>query len=81
MGCGEYMVEYEDIKKSSRVNSAGRAAYVERNQLMIDESEIAVVHFNKGQSIRNGSGTAITYKYAIKKKKRIIEIKNNFKLY
>ena len=27
-----YVAEYEKIKKSDRVNSAGRASYVERNQ-------------------------------------------------
>ena len=27
-----YVAEYEEIKKSDRVNSAGRALYVERNQ-------------------------------------------------
>lgn len=49
MGCDECIAEYEDIKKSDRVNSAGRAAYVERNQLMIDASDIVVVHLNKGK--------------------------------
>ena len=29
MGCNECVVEYEGIKKSDRVNSAGRAAYVD----------------------------------------------------
>ena len=31
MGCDECIAEYEDIKKSDRVNSAGRASYMERN--------------------------------------------------
>ena len=34
-GCDNYVAEYEEIKKSDRVNSAGRASYVERNQWMI----------------------------------------------
>ena len=33
-----YVREFEDIKRASRVNSAGRASYVERNYWMIDES-------------------------------------------
>ena len=70
-----YVPEYEDIKKSDQVNSAGRASYVERNYWMVDNSEIIVIHFNKSQSITNGSGTSIAYIYAIKKEKRIIEIK------
>ena len=30
IGRDSYVVEYEEIKKSDRVNSAGRASYVER---------------------------------------------------
>ena len=36
--------EFEEIRKSDRVNSAGRAAYVERNQWMIDESSFVVFY-------------------------------------
>ena len=37
-----YVREFEDIKKSDRVNSAGRAAYVERNQWIIDNSDFVL---------------------------------------
>ena len=37
-----YVREFEDIKKSDRVNSAGRASYVERNQWMINDSKISI---------------------------------------
>ena len=60
------MPEYEDIKKSDRVNSAGRAAYVERNQSVIEDSEFVV--FRVGQKKKSAvSGTLIAYKHAQKK--------------
>ena len=71
-GRDEYVGEYEDIKKSDRVNSAGRASYVERNYWMIDESDITFIHIDKGYCIKNrNSGTALIYRYA-KSRKRII---------
>ena len=42
-----YVPEYEDIKKSDRVNSAGRASYVERNYWMVDDGEYFVVYHNE----------------------------------
>ena len=63
-----YVKEFEDIKKSDRVNSAGRAAYVERNYWMIDESDFVMVHLAEGQ---NG-GTRVAYNYAKKAKVRIL---------
>lgn len=71
-GRDEYVNEYEDIKKSDRVNSAGRVSYVERNQWMVDESDITFIHIDKGYCIKNkNSETALIYRYA-KSRKRII---------
>ena len=42
-----YVREFEDIKKSDRVNSAGRAAYVERNQWIIDNSDFVLFFLNR----------------------------------
>ena len=53
-----YVPEYEDVKRSDRVNSAGRACYVERNYWMIDESQIIVCYIKKSQG-----GTAQALKY------------------
>ena len=67
-----YVREFEDIKRSDRVNSAGRVSYVERNQWMVDESDITFIHIDKGYCIKNkNSGTALIYRYA-KSRKRII---------
>ena len=41
-----YVPEYENIRKSDRVNSAGRAAYVERNQEIINISDFCVFYYN-----------------------------------
>ena len=60
-GRDEYVNEYEDIKKSDRVNSAGRAAYVERNQWMIDDSDFCLFYLKNSNKKR---GTQIAYIYA-----------------
>ena len=73
-GRDEYVGEYEEIKKSDRVNSAGRAAYVERNQLMIDKSEIIILHLDKEKRGGKPSGTILAYDYAINKAKKTIII-------
>ena len=59
-----YVPEYEDIKKSDRVNSAGRACYIERNYWMIDSSNFVVIHFNYQK--QRTSGTIFAYEYSMR---------------
>lgn len=66
-GRKERVLEYEEIKKSGRVNSAGRACYVLRNQWMIDESNFAIFHIDLDDS-KNKSGTQKAFEYAKQKK-------------
>ena len=68
-----YVGEYEKIKKSDRGNSVGRDSYVERNCLMIKDSNFVVGHLDEK---RNGgkSGTRLAYKYALKQKKSITTV-------
>ena len=66
-----YVREFEDIKKSDRVNSAGRAAYVERNYWMIDES-CFVTYFLR--DIKKKSGTQMAYLYAKKSGKTLVSM-------
>ena len=68
-----YVSEYEDIRKSDRVNSAGRAAYLERNYWMINDSDFVVVHLDEE---RNGgkSETRLAYKYSVRQKKCMITV-------
>ena len=66
-GRDAYVPEYEEIKKSDRVNSAGRASYIERNQWIIDESDFGIFYLTEEK--RWGiSGTNIVYQYALKQK-------------
>ena len=69
-----YVAEYEEIKKSDRVNSAGRASYVERNQWMIDDSDVVFIYPTPEKNMQTNSGTRHSMLYAKKKGKRIIKI-------
>ena len=66
-----YVPEYEDIRKSDRVNSAGRACYVERNQWIIDDSDFVIFRIDR-KTKSAVSGTLIAYGYAQKNNKRTI---------
>lgn len=68
-----YVPEYEDIKKSDRVNSAGCGPYVERNQWMVNDSNYQLFYLDKNCCIRI-SGTMSAFLYAQKQEKRIIVI-------
>ena len=86
-----YIREFEDIKRSDRINSAGRGAYVERNQFMIQDSDYCIFYFQIQSSLskqqnskhkkndnKKRSGTMYVYEYALQQKNRnkIIEIMN-----
>ena len=64
-----YVRKFEEIKKSDRVNSAGRACYLERNYWMIDES-CYVVYFLR--NIPKKFGTQSAYLYAKKEGKTLV---------
>ena len=66
-------------KKSDRVNSAGRTSYVERNSLMVEDSNFVVVYFVEEES-REKDGTRLAYKYALKQKKNIITVKSEYQI-
>ena len=68
-----YVREFEDIKKSDRVNSAGRAAYVERNYWMINDSDFVVVHLEEGRN-DGKSGSRLAYKYSLRQKKSMLTV-------
>jgi len=70
-----------------RAINAGKAVYVERNYEMIDNADICVIYFKddylppKRKNSRRDlfdyqpkSGTGIAYKYAIQKKRKIINL-------
>lgn len=80
---------YEQIVKSKVVWKSGKASYIERNQLMIDDSDYCVFYYNvdyvpkqrliskksvNGTWTSKKSGTALAYEYAKHKDKIIINI-------
>ena len=64
--------EFEEIKKSDRVNSAGRAAYVERNQWMVDDSAFVIIYYESTKIVNKHSGTLLAYNYAKQKGKSLV---------
>ena len=64
---------YEDTYYPEKIINSGRAAYVERNYEMIDNSQFCIVYYDEtnAPSTRK-SGTKIALDYAIKKQKHII---------
>ena len=77
----EYLLQsYDDTFYPEKISGSGRAAYVERNKIMIDSSGICVMYYNenytpqpkKATSSQPKSGTKIAYEYARKKEKNSI---------
>jgi len=67
---------YEETYFPKKIENAGKYSYVERNREMIDNSEYYVFYYNESYTLQTGrnSGTKNAYLYAIKKKKRIINL-------
>jgi len=69
-----YLLEsYEDTYYPEHIRSSGRAAYVERNYEMIDNSYYCIVYYDaQNAPTTRKSGTKIALDYAIKSKKEVI---------
>lgn len=81
---------YEDTYFPEKARNSGKAVYVERNCEMIDKSDICIVYYIEDYlppRRKNGrqdlidyqpkSGTSIAYQYAVRKKKKIINLAQN----
>lgn len=79
----------EEVVEYKNKYSAGRANYVERNEAMIDDSDVCVFYYNKDylpprrknskkdySDYQPKSGTAIAYIYAVRKKKPVYNLFN-----
>ena len=87
-GYKEYLLKsYDDTLMPKRLENAGKASYVERNQEMINASDFCVFYYDeeykppvKKQSrgaisaCQPKSGTKLAYEYAKQKKKEIINL-------
>ena len=78
---------YEDTYFPERMEKAGKASYVERNQEMINKSDFCVVYYDENYlpprrknsrsdltAYQPKSGTAVAYEYAMKKNRVIINV-------
>ena len=64
---------YEDTYYPEKIMNSGRAAYVERNHEMIDNSRFCIVYYDEQNApTTRKSGTKIALDYAVKKQKHII---------
>ena len=73
-----YLLEsYEDTYYPDHIIGSGRAAYVERNYEMIDNSHYCIVYYDEQSApTTRKSGTKIALDYAIKKGKQILFLLN-----
>ena len=80
---------YDEEFEHKTKYTAGKASYVERNQAMINDSDYCIFYYNKNylppkrsyskrsiSQYQPKSGTALAYKYAMQKKKNIINVFN-----
>ena len=81
-----YLLEwYDDTYYPDRMIAAGRAAYVERNYELINNSSYCIIYYDENYvpqrrkisrkdlfDYRPKSGTKVAYDYAVKKKRTII---------
>ncbi len=85
-----YLLEdFDDTLMPKGVENAGKASYVERNQAMIKESDFCIFYFDENyqpplRKLKKGfiatqpkSGTKVAYDFALKSKKRIINLFTN----
>lgn len=70
----DYLLEsYEDTYYPEKIIGSGRAAYVERNFEMINQSRFCVVYYDESYApSKRKSGTKIALAYAIKHQKTIL---------
>lgn len=66
---------YDETFMPDNIVNAGKAAYVERNNYMIDLADICIFYYNENYSIPlKNSGTRLAFNYAIVKRKEIINL-------
>ena len=83
------LTTYDSTLMPKRIENAGKGSYLERNQEMINLSDLCVFYYNKDYKppLRKASkravfyyqpksGTMLAYEYAIKKGKQIINLFN-----
>ena len=68
----EYLLcQYESTYFPENIINAGKARYIERNYEMVKKSDICLIYYDPNH-LKPNSGTYKAYKYAEKKKRKII---------
>ncbi|MBQ7902048.1 MAG: hypothetical protein IJ365_08825 [Clostridia bacterium] len=72
----DYLLDiYDGTYLPKRVEGAGRTSYVQRNREMIDKSKFCIAYYKGSYVLPKGkSGTKIAYEYAMRKKKKIVNL-------
>ena len=78
---------YDETDFPPKIRGAGKASYVERNQELINRSEICIVYYNENyvppkrksskrdlSDCQPKSGTRVAYEYAVKKNRTILNV-------
>ena len=70
------LLGFETIYSPEKLYKSGKASYIERNEIMIDESDYCIFYYDKNYLPEKSgrSGTGIAYKYAVGKNKKIINV-------
>lgn len=68
--------DYEQTYFPKQIVKAGKYSYVERNLIMINQSEYCVFYYDKYYRVSNKSGTNIAFNYATKLNKKVFNILN-----
>ena len=83
-----YLLKFYDATYiPDKIEKAGKAAYVERNEFMIDKADVCIFFYNENYrpplkpatkkrifSFQPKSGTKIAYDYAVSKQKEILNL-------
>lgn len=71
-----HLLGFEEEFEHKTKYQAGKASYIERNQAMIDDSDVCVFYCDKAYVplSRTNSGTKIAYLYAARKNKTLINL-------
>ena len=65
---------YDGTFFPSEILNAGKAVYVERNRIMIDNSDFCIFYYDKTRAGDKFSGTRLAYKYALSQNKNILNL-------
>ena len=70
-----YLLEtYDETYMPERIENAGKASYVERNQEMIDGSDFIIFYYDENYTPKTArktkSGTKLAYEYALRKSEK-----------